>query len=177
MIDNLTSGMSRLSEEISALRHNRAVLACDLVLGRANLGNSVSEMIAGFQSDRQQMREKTKAERDEARADLEHTISEMIAGFQSDREEMGEKTKAERDEARTNLKHTISEMIAGFQSDRQQMGEKTRVEVGECVSNVRDAVAGLRAEFASDLAGAHAAWSGSQKRAQEAHPNIRRKKR
>ena len=40
MTNNLTDGMSRLSEEISALRHNRAALNSDLVLERANLGNT-----------------------------------------------------------------------------------------------------------------------------------------
>ena len=46
------------------------------MVGRVNLGNSVSEMIAGFQRDRGEMAEKTKAERDEARANLENMISE-----------------------------------------------------------------------------------------------------
>jgi len=183
MIDNLTNGMIRLSEEISALRHNRAVLTGDLAIGRANLGSSISEMISGFQSDRQQMGEQTKAERDEARATLERTIAEMISRFQSDRQQMGEQTKAERDEARATLERTIAEMISGFQSDRQQMGEQTRADVAECVSHVKDAViglrqsvAGLRAEFASDIKGAQAAWSASHGQTHEAGAKTKSKK-
>src|SRR5208282_6170058 len=104
MTNNLTNGMSRLSEEISALRHNRAALTSDLLLERANLGNTVAGMIAGFQRDREEMGEKTKAELGESRADLETTVSGMIAGFQRDREEMGEKTKSEVGEFVSNVK-------------------------------------------------------------------------
>jgi len=177
MTNNLTNGMSRLSEEISALRHNRAALTSDLVLERANLENSVAEMMAGFQRDREEMGERTKAELGESRADLENTVSGLIAGFQRDREEMGEKTKSELDEARVNLENTISEMTAGFQRDREEMGEKTKAEVGEFVSNVKDAVASLRqnvadlrAKFSSDIIGGRTAWSGP---ATERTPNQR----
>ncbi len=162
MIDNLTNGMIRLSEEISALRHNRVALTCDLVLGRVNLGNTVSEMIAGFQRDRQEMGEKTKAELDESRANREHTISEMIAGFQRDREEMGDKTKFEVSECVSNVK--------------------------DAVAGMRLNVAGLRAEFAGDIKGAHAAWSGPaaketqagsdpEKQSRESHSKSKKKKR
>ena len=102
MTSNLTNGMIRLSEEISALRNNRAALTHELALGRANLGNTVSEMIAGFHRDREEMGEKARAEMVEfmsdlsirlalGRANLENTVSEMIAGFHRDREEMGGK--------------------------------------------------------------------------------------
>ena len=162
MTNNITNGMIRLTEEISALRHNRAVLACDLMLGRVNLGNTVSEMIAGFQHDREEMGEKTKAELGESRSDLEHTVSEMIAGFQRDREEMGEKTKVE-----------VSECVSS---------------VKDAVAGLRQGVVGLRAGFASDINGAHQAWSGStaeqapirvkvQKRSHQAHSKTKRKKR
>ncbi len=70
MINNLTNSMIRLSEEILALRQNRAALTCDLALGRAKLENTVSEMIAGFRRDRQEMGEKTKAEVAEFMSDL-----------------------------------------------------------------------------------------------------------
>ena len=161
MMNNLTDGMTRLSEEISALRHNRSALTCDLVLGRADLGKTVSDMIAGFQRDRQEMGEKIKSELGDARADLENRVSGMIAGFQHDREEMGEKTKVELDEARRNLENTISEMTAGFKQHREEMREKTKAELGEFVANMKDAVAGLRAEFASGIQAAHTSWSGS----------------
>ena len=118
MMDNLTNAMIRLSEEIAALRHNRAELKSDLALGKVN------------------------------------------------------------------LESTISGMISGFQSDRKQMGEKTRFEMRECVSSVKDAVAGLRhqvaglrTEFASDIEGAHAAWSGSRKRAHKGGSKTKREKR
>jgi len=117
MINNLTNGMIRLSEEISALRHNRAALTCDLVLGRANLGNSVSEMIAGFQRDREEKGEKTKTELGESRAVLESTVSGMIAGFQFDREEMGEKTRVELGEFVSNVKDGVARLRAEFASD------------------------------------------------------------
>lgn len=139
MINNLTNDMIRLAEEISALRHNRAVLTGDLVLGRANLGNTTSEAIAGFQRDRQEMSEKMKAELSEARANREHTIAEMMAGFQRNRQEMAEKTKAE-----------LGECIS---------------QVKESVAGLRNSVTALRAEFASDIMGAHAAWSGSAAKA------------
>lgn len=139
MIHNLTNDMIRLAEEISALRHNRAVLSGDLVLGRANLGHTTAEAIAGFKQDRQEMSEKMKAELGEARANREHTIAEMIAGFKRDRQEMGEKTKAE-----------LSECISG---------------VKEAVAGLRNSVTALRSEFASDIMGAHAAWSGSAAKA------------
>jgi hypothetical protein len=139
MIDNLTNGMKRLSEQISALRHNRAV-------GRAHLSSSISEMISGFQSDRQQMGEKTKAERDEARANLERNISEMISGFQSDRQQMGEKTRFE-----------VAECVS---------------HVKDAVINLRQSVAGLRADFASDIKGAQAVWSGSDRQMHEAGSNT-----
>ena len=74
MMNNLTDGMIRLSGEISALRHNRSALTCDLVLGRADLGKTVSGMIAGFQRDRQDMGEKIKTELGEGRAELESRV-------------------------------------------------------------------------------------------------------
>ena len=117
MINNLTNGISRLSEEISALRHNRAALTCDLVLERANLGSTVAEMIAGFQRDREEKGERTKAELGESRADLENTVSGMIAGFQSDREEMGEKTRVELGEFVSNVKDAVAHLRAEFASD------------------------------------------------------------
>ena len=129
MTNNLTDGMIRLSEEISALRHNRAALTCDLVLERANLGNTVSEMIAGFQRDREEMGEKTTAELGESRSGLENTVSEMIAGFQRDREEMGEKTRVEVAECVSNVK--------------------------DAVTGLRQSVAEMRAKFANDIVGAH----------------------
>jgi len=150
MIDNLTNGMIRLSEEISALRHNRAVLTGDLAIGRANLGSSISEMISGFQSDRQQMGEQTKAERDEARATLERTIAEMISRFQSDRKQMGEQTKAD-----------VAECVS---------------HVKDAVIGLRQSVAGLRAEFASDIKGAQAAWSASHGQTHEAGAKTKSKK-
>ena len=150
MIDNLTNGMIRLSEEISALRHNRAVLTGDLAIGRANLGSSISEMISGFQSDRQQMGEQTKAERDEARATLERTIAEMISGFQSDRQQMGEQTRAD-----------VAECVS---------------HVKDAVIGLRQSVAGLRAEFASDIKGAQAAWSASDGQTHEAGAKTKSKK-
>ena len=69
MTNNLTNGMIRLSGEISDLRHNRAALRSRLALGRAKLETTVSGMIAGFQRDREEMGEKTRAE---------------VAGFMSD---------------------------------------------------------------------------------------------
>jgi len=157
MINNLTDGMNRLSGEISALRRNRAAFTCDLVLGREDLGKTVSGMIAGFQRAREEMAEKTKAELGESRADLGNTVSGMIADFQRDREEMGEKTKAELGEFVSNVK--------------------------DAVEGLRQSVAGLRAEFASDIAGAHTAWSrtptrsASEKRSHEADSKNKRKKR
>jgi hypothetical protein len=139
MIDNLTNGMKRLSEEISALRHNRAI-------GRANLSSSISEMISGFQSDRQQMGEQTRAERDEAKVNLERSISEMISRFQSDRQQMGEQTRFEVAECVSHVKDAVIEL--------------------------RQSVAGLRADFASDIKGAQAVWSGSDRRMHEAGSNM-----
>jgi hypothetical protein len=161
MTNNITDGMIRLSEEISALRHNRAALTCDLMVGRVNLGNTVAEMIAGFQRDREEMGEKTKTELGESRSDLEHTVAEMIAGFQRDREEMGEKTKVE-----------VGDCVSS---------------VKDAVAGLRQSVVGLRAEFASDINGARQAWSGStaerapirgkvQKRSHQAHARTKRKK-
>ena len=48
MMDNLTNAMIRLSEEIAALRHNRAELKSDLALGKVNLESTISGMISGF---------------------------------------------------------------------------------------------------------------------------------
>ena len=91
MAKNLTDGMIRLAEEISALRQNRAALTYDLVLGRVNLGNTVTEMIAGFQRDREEMGEKTKVEVGEcvssvkdAVADLRINVAGLRAKFASD---------------------------------------------------------------------------------------------
>ena len=91
MINNLTKGMIRLSEEISTLRHNRAALTYDLLLERANLRNTVSEMIAGFQIDREKTGEKTRAEVGEcvshvkaAVAGLRQNVAELRAKFASD---------------------------------------------------------------------------------------------
>jgi|SRR5208283_1238226 len=91
MTNNLTNGISRLSEEISALRHNRAALTSDLVLGRSNLGNAVSEMIAGFKRDREEMGEKTKSELSESVsnvkdsvASLRQNVGDLRAKFASD---------------------------------------------------------------------------------------------
>ena len=111
--------MIRLLEEISALRHNRAVLTYDLALGRVKLGHTVAEMIAGFQRDREEMGEKTKVELDEARRNLENTISEMTAGFKQDREEMREKTKAELGEFVANMKDAVAGLRAEFASGIQ----------------------------------------------------------
>ena len=118
MMDNLTNAMIRLSEEISALRHNRAELKSDLALGKVNLGS------------------------------------------------------------------TISEMICRFSARPEADGGENQVEMRECVSSVKDAVAGLRhqvaglrTEFASDIKGAHAAWSGSRKRAHKGGSKTKREKR
>ena len=111
-------------------------------------------MISGFQRDRQEMGEKTKAERDEARVKLENTISEMISGFQRDRKEMREKTKVE-----------VSECVSN---------------VRDSVADLRQSVAGLRANFASDITGAHSAWSGSDgggENPREARSNSKKRKR
>ena len=62
MINNLTTGMIQLSEEISALRHNRAIFRNRLALGRANLEKKVSALVAGFRRDRMEMSEKSRAE-------------------------------------------------------------------------------------------------------------------
>ena len=77
MTNNLTDGMIRLLEEISALRHNRAVLTYDLALGRIKLGHTVAEMIAGFQRDREEMGEKTKVEV----ASASSSVKEAVAGL------------------------------------------------------------------------------------------------
>ena len=84
MINNLTNGMIRLSEEISVLRNNRAELTSDLLLGRANLGSTVSEMIAGFRQDRQEMGEKTKTEVGEFVSNLKGAVAGLRAEFASD---------------------------------------------------------------------------------------------
>ena len=91
MTNNLTDGMIRLLEEISTLRRSRAVLAYDLALGRVKLGNTVAEMLAGFQRDREEMGEKTKVEVSEcvssvkdAVAGLRQGVVGLRAGFASD---------------------------------------------------------------------------------------------
>jgi hypothetical protein len=70
MRDDLTNGMTRLSGEISALRQNRAAYRSRLKLGRVNLENRVSGLIAGFRRDREEMGERTKAEVAEFMSDL-----------------------------------------------------------------------------------------------------------
>ena len=84
MTNNLTDGMIRLLEEISALRHNRAVLTYDLALGRIKLGHTVAEMIAGFQRDREEMGEKTKVEVAECVSSLKEAVAGLRAEFASD---------------------------------------------------------------------------------------------
>ena len=84
MTSNLTNDMIRLSEEISALRHNRAALTCDLMLGRVSLGKTVSEMISGFQRDRQEMGEKTKVEVGEFVSKVKDAVAGLRAEFASD---------------------------------------------------------------------------------------------
>ena len=80
MINNLTDGMIRLLEEISTLRRKRAGATYDLALGRVKLGHTVSELIAGFQRDREQMREKTRAEVSECAS----SVKEAVAGLRQD---------------------------------------------------------------------------------------------
>ena len=128
-----------ISEELNCYQfvttnHNRAVLTCDLMVGRVKLGNRVSEMIAGFQRNREEMAEKSKAELAQSRADRESTISEVITWFQLDRQEMGQQTKAERREFVSSVK--------------------------EAVAALRQNTAKLRAEFSADILGARTAWSG-----------------
>src|SRR5208282_1000520 len=154
MTNNLTNGMSRLSEEISALRHNRAALTSDLLLERANLGNTVAGMIAGFQRDREEMGEKTKTELGESRADLESTVSGMIAGFQFDREEMGEKTRVELGEFVSNVKDGVARLRAEFASD---------------ITGAHTAWSGSAAERTPNRS--------SSERPREAHSKTKRKKR
>ncbi len=84
MTNNLTDGMIRLLEEISALRHSRAVLTYDLALGRIKLGHTVAEMIAGFQRDREEMGEKTKVEVAECVSGVKEAVAGLRAEFASD---------------------------------------------------------------------------------------------
>ena len=151
MRNNLTNGMRRLSCEISDLRHNRAALTRDLVLGRAILGNTVSEMIVGFRRDREKMREKTRAEVTEFMRDLRCRLTL----------------------ARANLENTVSEMIVGFRRDREKMGEKTRAEVAEFMSDLM----GARAAWSGSAAERKPPRSNPRKRSHKAHSKIERKKR
>ena len=161
MLNNITDGIIRLTEQISDLRRNRAALTSELMLARANLGTTVSGMIAGFQRDRQEMGEKCKTELAQSRADRESTISEVMTWFQLDRQEMGEQTNAKR--------------------------RKYISEVKEAVEALRQNTIKLRAEFSSDIKGAHTAWSGfangttpahnrSTKRTRETDGNSKRKR-
>ena len=160
MVNNITDGIVQLKEQISDLRRKRAALTSELVLGRANLGTTVSEMIAGFQRDRQEVGEKSNAELAQSRADRESTISEVMTWFQLDRQDMAEQTNAERREFVSKVK--------------------------ESVEALRQNTAKLRAEFSADIMGARAAWSGfvngrtpirnrSTKRARKAGTKIKHK--
>jgi len=80
----LTSDMTRLCDEISALRGAREALMKDLAHGAKDLKDAVSGMKAGFCNAHAEMARKTKAERVAFVSSLKKTVSGMRKGSTAD---------------------------------------------------------------------------------------------
>lgn len=124
MKNKLTNRGSRLSGETSARRHNPAVLEKRRTLRKSNLKETISQMLARFNRDRERMAKETRAE---------------VAEFMSDLTIAHAAVKSRLAHGRAHLKETISQMLVGFHRDREQMAKETRIEVGEFMRHFRDA--------------------------------------
>ena len=81
---NLTGDMTRLCEEISALRNARGALVKDLAKGARDLHHIVSEMQAGFRQSHEEMARETKAARVALLSGLKRTVLDMRREFAAD---------------------------------------------------------------------------------------------
>jgi hypothetical protein len=84
MMGNLTGDMTRLCEEISALRNARGALVKDLAKGARDLHHIVSEMQAGFRQAHEAMARETKAERVALLSGLKGMVLGMKREFAAD---------------------------------------------------------------------------------------------
>ncbi len=80
----LTTDMTRLCGEISALRGARVALMQDLEHGAKNLKETVSAMKADFHHAQTDMARKTKAERTVFVSSLQKAVSRMRKDFSTD---------------------------------------------------------------------------------------------
>jgi hypothetical protein len=81
---SLTGDMTRLCDEISALRNERGDLMKDLAKGARDLHHIVSEMQAGFRQSHEEMARETKAERVALLSGLKGMVLGMRREFVAD---------------------------------------------------------------------------------------------
>ncbi|MCF8036102.1 MAG: DUF4332 domain-containing protein [Desulfobacteraceae bacterium] len=172
----LNEDMTRLREEIDALRNQRKTFIDDLRRGTGGLKQDVYEMQARFRKERAEEAGKTKNDLQAFVSEIKDFISELRDGVEEMREKLGndhsamaEKLKGDLGNFMGNMKSEVSGMLSDFQSQRTDSREKTKQEIADFVSGLRQSVAeiqnsvtSLREQYAEDIVEARRAWTGVQ---------------
>lgn len=134
---NLTDDITRLCDEIVALRDSRQIFSNQLDRETEEMKTEVAAMRTGFRKANMDMARRTKADRVKFVSNLDTEVTGMLKSFDKAHAEMAEKTKKANVEFVSNIANNISSMLTGYRKDRASMAVKTKK---ENVAFVKDVV-------------------------------------
>lgn len=134
---NLTDDITRLCDEIVALRDSRQIFSNQLDRETKEMKSEVATMRNGFRKANMDMAKRTKADRVKFVSNLDAEVAGMLKSFDKSHAEMAEKTKKANVEFVSNIANNISNMLTGYHKARADMAVKTKK---ENVAFVKDVV-------------------------------------
>lgn len=133
---NLTDDVTRLCDEIVALRDSRQVFANQLDRETKEMKTEVATMRGGFRKANMEMAKRTKADRVKFVSNLDAEVAGMLKSFDKAHAEMAEKTRKANVDFVSNVANNISSMLTGYHKDRVDMAVKTKKENTAFVKDV-----------------------------------------
>jgi hypothetical protein len=114
---NLTVDMTRLREEVEALRDARSVLMNDLTRGTRDLNTAVAAMRDEFISSHAAMAKQSRGEREAFVAAVIDQINSRIGAFSRDRADMARKGRDSRGVFLTEMRRQVTDLRNEMASD------------------------------------------------------------
>ena len=163
---NLTDDITRLCDEIVALRDSRKVFSDQLDQETKEMKSEVATMMTGFHKATADMAKRTKAERVKFVSSLDAEVLGMLKSFDKAHAQMAERTKKANVEFVSNVANNVSSLLTGFHKDHVDMAVKTKKENVAFVKDVAKFVTAKAKETAVMMDGfkvEHATKSKAQK--------------
>lgn len=145
---NLTDDVTRLCDEIVALRDSRQIFANQLDRETKEMKSEVATIRSGFRKANMEMAKRTRAERAKFVSNLDAEVAGMLKSFDKAHAEMAEKTKKSNVQFVSGISNNISNMLNSYHRDRMDMAVNTNKANKAFVKDIVQFVAGKAKETA-----------------------------